>query len=278
MNVLLFNSASRRAIVAVLAILASGLGLGTSHAQGNSSLNAKLRPTPVAADTTSPVRVQVVPRRFTTLAAEIGARIEKITVREGESFKAGQPLVELDCAIMRAQLARAKTQLGVTERILAANQRLLRLNSAGSIEVETAAAEAAKAKADLEVMEATVSKCVIPAPFSGRVVEQKVRELQYVQPGQALIEILDDQDLEIEFVVPSQWLLWLKKGDAFSVDIEETGKTYPARVLKIGAKVDAVSQSIKITGEINSDNPDFLAGMSGRALFPDRVLQRAQSR
>jgi membrane fusion protein, multidrug efflux system len=196
--------------------------------------------------------------------------VEKMPVRDAERFAAGQLLVELDCAITRAQLAKARTQLSVSERIHAANQRLLRLNSASSIEVETAAAEVAKAKAELEVMEATVSKCVISAPFAGRVVEQKVRELQYVQPGQALLEILDDQNLEIELVVPSSWLLWLKNGDAFTAEIEETGQIYSAKVLKIGAKVDAVSQSIKVVGEILSDRADLLAGMSGRAIFPTK--------
>ena len=42
-------------------------------------------------------------------------------------------------------------------------------------------------------------------------------------------------------------------------------KTYPARVTRLGGRVDPVSQSIKVIGEITGDAPDLRAGMSGRA-------------
>jgi hypothetical protein len=34
--------------------------------------------------------------------------------------------------------------------------------------------------------------------------------------------------LELEFIVPSAWLRWLKTGYAFSVAVDETGKSYHA--------------------------------------------------
>jgi multidrug resistance efflux pump len=109
-----------------------------------------------------------------------------------------------------------------------------------------------------------LGKCSIPAPFSGRVAEQKVREQQYAQPGQPLLEIIDDSVLELEFIVPSRWLAWLKPGYAFKVGIDEVGKTFPARVQRIGARVDPVSQSVKLTATIDGHFPELIAGMSGR--------------
>ena len=48
------------------------------------------------------------------------------------------------------------------------------------------------------------------------------------------------------------------------IRIDETGKTYPAKVQRIGARVDPVSQSIKLTAAIDGRFPDLIAGMSGR--------------
>jgi multidrug efflux pump subunit AcrA (membrane-fusion protein) len=96
------------------------------------------------------------------------------------------------------------------------------------------------------------------------VAEQKVREQQYVQPGQALLDILDDTSLELEFLVPSSWLRWLKPGQALRVTIDETRKTYPARFTRIAARVDPVSQSIKVAATIDGTFPELIAGMSGR--------------
>ena len=109
-----------------------------------------------------------------------------------------------------------------------------------------------------------LSKCQIAAPFAGRIAEQKVREQQFVQPGQPLLEILDDSTLELEFIVPSRWLAWLHPGSVFQVSIDETGKTYPAKVQRIGARVDAVTQSIKLGAVIDGRFPELMAGMSGR--------------
>src|SRR5216683_663517 len=94
--------------------------------------------------------------------------------------------------------------------------------------------------------------------------EQKAREFQYTTPGQPLLEVLDDRNLEVEFIAPSRWLAWLKPGYRFSIRIDETGKSYPAHITALGARVDPVSQSIKITGVFNDASPELISGMSGR--------------
>jgi RND family efflux transporter MFP subunit len=213
------------------------------------------------------LRAQLSPRRFTTLSSELAAKIEKIAVREGERFTQGQTLVALDCAIQRAQLERAHSVAASAEKIHATNQRLSELNSVSSLEIEAANMEEARAKGDLQVITATVSKCTITAPFNGRVTEQKAREQQFLQAGQPVLDILDDSTLEIEFIVSSRWLAWLKPGQGFTIQIDETGKSYPAKVTRLGAKVDAVSQSVKVIGEITGGFPELMAGMSGKVLL-----------
>jgi len=82
-----------------------------------------------------------------------------------------------------------------------------------------------------------------------------------------LLEILDDSALELDFIVPSKWLVWLKSNQSFQVAIDETGKTYPAKVQRIGARVDPVSQSIKLSAVIDGKFSELVAGMSGRVLM-----------
>jgi membrane fusion protein, multidrug efflux system len=210
------------------------------------------------------IRAQLAPRRYTTLAAEIGAKISRLPVPEGGTFRAGQPLVQFDCALQKAQLDKARAVLNGSEKTWSANQRLAELNSVGRVELELSEAEVVKNRAEVSAMGTLLGKCAIAAPFSGRVAEQKAREQQFVQAGQALLEIIDDSALELEFIVPSRWLAWLKPGHAFQVVIDEAGKTYPAKVLRIGARVDPVSQSVKLVATIDGKFPELIAGMSGR--------------
>jgi len=213
------------------------------------------------------IRAQLSPRRYTTLGAELGAKINRIAVKEGEHFKAGQLLVSFDCSLQSAQLQRARAALAAAERTHGANRRLAELNSVGRLELDTSEAEAAKARADVNLMQATLAKCSLSAPFAGRVAEQRVREQQFVQPGQALLDILDDSALELEFIIPSKWLAWLKAGTAFKVRIDETAREYPARITRIGARVDPVSQSVKAAAVIDGSFAELIAGMSGKVLL-----------
>ena len=64
--------------------------------------------------------------------------------------------------------------------------------------------------------------------------------------------------------MPSGWLRWLKSGYRFRVGIDETGKSYPAHVTRLGARVDPVSQSVKVTATIDGRFTELVAGMSGR--------------
>jgi membrane fusion protein, multidrug efflux system len=210
------------------------------------------------------IRAQLMPRRYTTIAAEIGAKVSSLPVAEGGAFRAGQVLVQFDCSLQRAQLDKAQAELEGAEQTLKSNLRLEQLNSVGQLELDLSKSAANKAKAELGANKAVLAKCQVAAPFAGRVAEQKVREQQYVQPGQAMLDILDDSVLELEFLVPSVWLRWLKVGSAFEVQIDETRKAYPAKFTRIGARVDPVSQSVKVAAAIHGRFPELMAGMSGK--------------
>ena len=210
------------------------------------------------------IRAQLMPRRYTTIAAEIGAKIDRLPVPEGAGFRAGQLLLSFDCSLQQAQLQKAEAELEGANQTLKANQRLLELNSVGQLDLDLSRAAVGKARAEVVSNQAVLGKCKVYAPYAGRIAEQKVREQQFVQPGQAVIDILDDSVLELEFLVPSRWLAWLRVGGSFQVQIDETHKSYPAKFIRLGARVDPVSQSVKVVAAIDGRYAELVAGMSGR--------------
>lgn len=259
-----------RRVVPVLAILLASFPLAAQQAPAPLPLAKPAARPPVAAKPGAEqreIRAQLAPKRYTTLAAEIGAKISRITVPEGAAFKAGQTLITFDCSLQAAQLNRARAAQSAADKAYSTNRRLAELNSVGKLELDTSEAEVRKAKADVAAGAAVLGKCSIAAPFSGRVAEQKLREQQFAQAGQAILDIIDDSVLELAFLVPSRWLAWMKPGTVFQVRIDETGKTYPARIQRLGARVDPVSQSIKVNAVIDGKFADLMAGMSGKVLM-----------
>jgi membrane fusion protein (multidrug efflux system) len=209
------------------------------------------------------IRAQLTPVTYTTVASELAGKIEKFEFREGESFKVGQILINFDCKSQQAQYQKSRASMMIAERNYVTNKKLLDLGSAGRIEYENSQSEFLKAKADTDELGALVSKCKIVAPFNGRVAEQKVRAQQFVQAGQPLLDILDSSALELEFIVPSKWSTWLVNGYDCQVRVDETGKSYPAKVTRVGARIDPVSQTYKVAAIVNGEFADLTPGMSG---------------
>lgn len=213
------------------------------------------------------IRAQLNAKYTTVLSSELAAKITELSVQEGDRFKKGQVLVAFNCAEQQAQLSKARAVAQAAEKTYQVNSRLVKLNSISTLDYELAAAEVAKAQADIAVVRAVLKKCKITAPYSGRVAERLVNRYQYVNAGDPLLDIVDDQQLEITLLAPSHWLSWLKPGLVFKVFLEENQREYPAKVIQVGARIDAVSQSIKVIAEIDGQFEGLLPGMSGLALF-----------
>ena len=216
------------------------------------------------------VRALIEARHHAVLSSEIAGRIARLAVEPGQAFKAGQTLVAFDCSHYQATLDAARANARAADVTVRQSRRLEQLKSIGGAEVEMAEVKAEAARAEQRKAEIEVRRCEIKAPYDGRAVEQRIREQESVPAGTPLLEILSDQDLRVELIVPSSWLVWLKPGQRFDLRIDETGEQIGGEVALIGARVDPVSQSLKVTGKLllaKGPQPNLVAGMSGTARF-----------
>lgn len=224
-------------------------------------------PTSLAADKDGRVRAQLSSRNAVTLSAELAARIATLPLRDGDAFRAGQVLVSFDCSLFDSQLQKAEASIEAANAMVQSNQRLAELNSIGTFELAQAQARLKEAQAEAAGMRTVVRRCAIAAPFNGRVARRHAAAHQYVTPGTPLLDILETGPMEVQMIVPSRWLAWLKPGAAFTVQVDELGRTSPARVQRLGAQIDPVSQSIAVVGVIDGSPASLLPGMSGWATF-----------
>lgn len=215
-----------------------------------------------------PVRVQLSAVQQTTLSSGIAARINTLTVKEGDRVKQGATLLSFDCTMLKEKLNYASANEQAARKKLAVANRLDRLNSISVSDVEQARSAVSMAQAESGVNRAMLDRCVLKAPFSGRVTETLVRNWETVPEGKPLLTLYDDSAFELEMIVPSRWLRWLKAGTPFTVALDETGESYPAKIVRLSSAVDPVSQSVKVFGRIEEKGDGLLLpGMSGAAQF-----------
>jgi membrane fusion protein, multidrug efflux system len=214
------------------------------------------------------LRAQIKARESTQISSEMAGRITQLKIRDGQRFSAGQVLVGFHCSMEEAQLSKAKATLEKKRKTHEVDKKLEKLNSISTLQLAVSKAEEDEAQADVRVGDAALERCTIKAPFSGKVVEVTARAYQSVREGDPLLEIINEKDLEIEFIAPSRSLPQLKPGNTFKVTLDETAKTYKAEIVRLGGKVDPVSQTIKVYGRIIDNSAEILPGMSGAIELP----------
>ena len=212
-------------------------------------------------------RALVVASQEAILSSELAARIENIAVKEMQRFKKGDLLIQFDCSLYEAQKDVVSANANSALIKLKSDEQMLQMRSIGKYELELSISEYEKAKSELRIAELNVERCQIKAPFDGAVEEVVVNTIETIQPQVELMKIIQTEVLELEMVVSSEWISWLKIGHPIKVYIDEIQKEFNATISGIGANVDAVSQTIQLKGTITDTSPALLPGMSGRVVF-----------
>ena len=229
-----------------------------------------LWPGVAVAEGAQPVRGLLRPLAQSDLSVQIAARVAEIPLREGEAFHRGDVLLRFDCSLLEAERKAAQAAHKARELKARAKRRLLAYQAAGRLDAAIAAAEAEQARAEASRASLKVQQCKVRAPYDGWIVARHVDVSETPQVGAKLITIVRNGPLEVEMIVPTVWLKWLRPNEPFEFLVDGLEVRLKGRVTRMGAVAEQVSQTIRIYGEV--DNPPSLvrAGMTGQVTFVRR--------
>ena len=168
-----------------------------------------------------------------------GLTATAVYVDEGRYVRQGQPLVQLNDALLRAQLRQQQAAVQSAEanaaRDQAALDRAQELKERGFLSqasLDTALANkrssdanAAAARAALSETRTRLAQATIRAPVSGLVISRNVTRGQIVSAGSELFRIVRDGRLELDAQVPETDLALVRSGQSAAVSSDQVGET-----------------------------------------------------
>jgi len=243
-------------------------GAAPSAGQGRANMGALLDQLTTIDD--RDISVLVTSGEETTLSSQMAGKIRKINFGLGDTVAAKSVILEFDCEEGVAQLEAAAAEYRGARETHLTKMRLQALGAAGELEVTVAASAADKARSQVSLRESQLAYCKVVAPFSGRLVKMRVKPAESVALGQPLLEMVNPGSLKAQLYVPAAWLGWIKPGTPFTVKTSQDGRTYRARVSKLNARVEGVSQSLELEARFDGSTQGLVPGMVGTAVFPDR--------
>jgi len=207
------------------------------------------------------------------VSAEVAGRIHRISFTSGQVVQAGQILVQINDAPEQAERLRLTAQLHNAERALARTQ-VLQASKAMTLEqLDNATAARDMARGELQRIEAVIAQKSIRAPFAGVMGIARVHLGQYLNPGDAIANLVDASGLRTNFALPEQTLAQLRIGQQVAVQVD----AWPDEIFsgEINAIDPLVSRARTVSVQANIANPQgrLQAGMFAnvRVQMPENV-------
>ena len=263
-------------LIAIVLILVLGLAvLRTLHARKLARLSAAA---PAASAALELARSDVVTARTLDLTrtlnlsgglkavntavvkAKVAAELKTLSVREGDSVKAGQVIGQIDTteADLRVQQAAqtaesSRAQLGIAQRALENNRALVAQGFISATGLETSVSNQAAAQASYEAAVAavglarkSVADARLVAPISGMISQRLVQPGERVPIDGRIVEIVDLSRIELEAAVAPEDVADVQVGQVARLRVDGFSEPVEATVARINPSTQAGTRSVMV--------------------------------
>jgi RND family efflux transporter MFP subunit len=245
-----------------------------------------------AAEGVAPVKVTEVKRQeiseklYTTglieareqmvISPEVGGKIAKINVEEGERVQKGEIVAEMDTRAARLQLKQAEAGLAVAQannndaqRNMERMERLREENAVSEqqyekikLAFESAQAQLKQAQAALDLAEHNLDVSIMKAPFNGVVASKNAEVGDIINPmmggglttAGGVLTLVDFSSVKIHINVSYEDVVRIKKGQKAYLTVKTfPNKIFPGQVTVVNMAADPMSKKFEVEVQVRNN-------------------------
>ena len=223
-----------------------------------------------------PVRIGTVTQEVNTVGtlnakeavvirSEIAGRVKKIHFSEGQKVKSGSTLIDLDPSEYLAQVERIRATVRLNQLNFDRAKQLHAEKMISPSAYDEAEARLSESKANLALAQARLDKTTIRAPFGGQLGLRQISPGDYLQPGQAIVNLEDISSIKLDFRVPEIYFGQVRTGQTARVRVDAfLGQTFRGRIYAIDPRIDTNTRTLLLRARIPNTGGKLRPGMFAR--------------
>lgn len=231
------------------------------------------------------------------LSFKVGGTVDKKLVNVGDFVSKGALIAQLDPKDFSLQAKEVDAQIAQTEaqarNAKATYERVRALyenNNASKSDLDGARAAFESYQASLEALANTrelarrqIGYTTLRAPRDGHIAAVEIDVNENVSPGQPIVVLTSDEQIDVEVMVPENLITRVRKDDIVEVHfVALPDRVYEGRVTEVGVSSGDFATTFPVTVNVASATRDIRSGMAAEVSFQfagksgqDRFLVRS---
>ncbi len=196
----------------------------------------------------------IEPNRIVIVSAEVEGRIDQVPLKEGDSLKSGDLLIQINADLMRPLFEIAQEQVKRDQIEFERMDNLVKDNATPQRDLDDARTKLAISKANLNEVSARLERTSIYSPIAGQLNDIIVEEGEYVQVGTPVAEVVDNDTVKVVVDMPERDISFFSVGQTVEVFVNVKGRdtSMTGEISFISELADLQTRSTRV--EISLDN------------------------
>ena len=185
--------------------------------------------------------------RSVTVSSELPGSVRQLGFESGAFVHKGDLLVKLDTSVEEAQLAAAQADASLAKTSVRRARTLREQNSNSAADLDAAESRGQQTTASAGILQATIAKKTIRAPFDGRLGIRLVELGQVVSSGAPMVSLQSVSPIHAEFYLPQQAISELRAGLHARLHTDVYPKdSWTGLVTTVNPEVDVSTRNVRV--------------------------------
>lgn len=195
------------------------------------------------------------------IKTETDGRVIAVDFHSGEQVSQGQLLVELENTQQQGELASSEAQLASDKATYERYKKLLKTNAVSQAEYDTASYNYKISLGARDQAQSRFDKTQIKAPFNGKIGLTTVSKGQYLETGAEIANLVNLDNLYIDFEVPEKYSSRLKLGDKALIESDAYPDTqFTGSIIAIDSAINTDTASLTVRATVPNQKHYLIPG------------------